>query len=430
MSDQKYRPRIADGLLQDKLDAMGAVLIEGAKWCGKTTTAQQSSNSQVFLSDPAVLRQFTELLEINPGMLLDGAPPMLIDEWQEAPRLWDAVRHEVDRRNEPGQFILTGSSVPSEENLAQIHHTGTGRFAWLRMRPMSLYESGESNGAVSFASLFDGAKQIAARSPNMNIEQIAFLICRGGWPGCLQVKTEKAALTIADEYFSAVVNSDISRVDGVIRAPERVRRLLRSLARHQGAQPSLPTIAEDISANEAETISLPTIADYINALKKIFVLEDALAWNPNMRSKTAIRSSDTKYFVDPSIAASALGLGPGDLVNDLKTMGLLFETMAVRDLRCYADALGGSIYHYRDKNGLECDAVMHLRGGKYGLVEIKLGGATRIDEGAATLKALAAKIDTDKMMVPSFLMVLTAVGEFAYTRKDGVLVVPITCLRP
>lgn len=430
MAEIIYRPRIADKILSDKLDAMGAVLIEGAKWCGKTTTAEQAANSVVYLSDLTSLRQYIDLVDVNPHLLLNGEPPMLIDEWQEAPRLWDAIRHEVDHRQADGQFILTGSAAPSKDKYEQIHHTGTGRFAWMKMRPMSLFESGESNGEVSFSELFNGNTNIGVRAPNLDLQCIAFLMCRGGWPGALRKRSEKAALTVADEYYQAVTHTDISKVDGVQRNPVRVKRLMRAYSRHQASQASLSSIATDISTNEVEKLSENTIKDYLDALKKIFVVEDALAWNPNLRSKAAIRSSDTHYFVDPSIATAALELGPGDLINDLNTMGLLFETMAVRDLRCYADALGGTMYHYRDKNGLECDAVMHLRGGKYGLIEIKLGGDTRIAEGAENLKALASKIDTDKMKAPSFLMVLTAVGEFAYTRKDGVIVAPLTALRP
>ena len=430
MSEKEYKNRIADQLLKDKLEAMGAVLIEGAKWCGKTTTAEQAAKSVVYLADTDTFRQNMEMIDLHPRALLTGEPPMLIDEWQEAPKLWDAIRFEVDHRNEDGQFILTGSAAPSKDKYEEIHHTGTGRFSWLKMRPMSLFESGESNGTVSFTDLFEGKTDIATKSPDYALEDIAFMMCRGGWPGSLRKKSEKAALTVATEYYLAVTNTDISKVDGVQRNPERVKRLMRSFSRHQGSQASLSTMAADISTNEAEKLSENTIMEYLAALKKIFVVEDALAWNPNLRSKTAVRGRDTHYFVDPSIAVAALEVGPGDLIADLDTMGLLFETMAVRDLRCYADALSGTMYHYRDKNGLECDAVMHLRGGRYGLIEVKLGGDKRIEEGAATLKELANKIDTTKMKAPSFLMVLTAVGKFAYTRKDGVLVVPISCLRP
>lgn len=430
MPTKDYKTRIADQLLKDKLEAMGAVVIEGAKWCGKTTTAEQAAKSVVYLADTDTFRQNMEVIDLHPRALLTGEPPMLIDEWQEAPKLWDAIRFEVDHRGADGQFILTGSAAPSKEKLKTIHHSGTGRFSWLKMRPMSLFESGESEGTVSFTELFDGKTDFAVKSPHHTLENIAFLMCRGGWPGELRKKSDAAALLVATEYYEAVTHTDISKIDDIHRDAARVKRLMRSFARHQGTQASLATLAADISANEAEKLSENTIMEYLGALKKIFVVEDSLAWNPNLRSKTAVRSSDTHYFVDPSIAVAALELGTGDLIGDLETMGLIFETMAIRDLRCYADALSGCVYHYRDKNGLECDAVMHLRGGHYGLIEVKLGGETRIEEGAQTLKRLAGKIDTTKMKEPSFLMVLTAVGQFAYTRKDGVIVVPIGCLKP
>lgn len=430
MDPMTYKVRIADKLLSEKLDAMGAVLIEGAKWCGKTTTAEQAAKSVLYLADTDTYRQNIELVELCPRALLAGFPPLLIDEWQEAPKLWDAIRFEVDHRGMTGQFILTGSAAPAKEKIDEIHHSGTGRFAWLKMRPMSLFESGESEGTVSLANLFDGNTDFAVRTPDYGLDDIAFMMCRGGWPGALGKKTAAAAQIVSMEYYQAVIHTDISKVDGVAKNSERVKRLMRSYARHQGTQASLVTIADDISSNEAESLSANTISDYLSALRKIFVVEDAAAWNPNLRSKTAIRSGETRYFVDPSIAAAALEMGPDDLLADVNTMGLLFETMAVRDLRCYAEALHGAMYHYRDKSGLECDAVMHLRGGRYGLIEVKLGGDTGIEAGAATLKTLASRLDTSKMKSPSFLMVLTAVGQYAYTRKDGVLVVPIGCLRP
>lgn len=430
MSAKIYKPRIADKLLTDRLDAIGAVLIEGAKWCGKTTTAEQAARSVLYLSDTDTLRKNMEMIDLHPRALLSGAAPMLIDEWQEVPRLWDAIRYEVDHRDEDGQFILTGSAAPSKEKLEEVHHTGTGRFSWLKMRPMSLFESGESEGTVSFTELFDGNLNFALNAPNHDLKDIAQMMCRGGWPGSLRKKTAAASQLVAIEYYQAITHTDISKVDGVTKNPERVKRLMRSYARHQGTGASLATISEDISSNEVDRLSENTVSAYLSALKKIFVVEDALAWNPNLRSKTAIRTSDTHYFVDPSIAVATLEMGPDDLLGDLNTMGLFFETMAVRDLRCYADALYGNLYHYRDKSGLECDAVMHLRGGRYGLIEVKLGGSTGIEEGAATLKALAERIDTVKMKSPSFLMVLTAVGQYAYSRKDGVIVVPIGCLKP
>ncbi len=424
----EYKHRIADKLLAEKLDAMGAVLIEGPKACGKTTTAEQQAKSVLYMDDPTNVKQNMYLAETNIQLLLKGATPRLIDEWQIAPQLWDAIRFAVDHREEDGQFMLTGSAVPKEKDKEKIQHSGTGRFAWLKMRPMSLWESSESTGEVSMACLFEGNLMAEGTNPH-KMEDIAFMLCRGGWPKSLKKKTEKAALQQAQEYFEAIVKSDISRIDDVVRDEQRAKRLMRSYARLQGSQSSLGTITADMQIHEAEQISDATVGSYLNALRKIFVVEDMSAWNPNLRSKTAIRTSDTRYFVDPSIAAAAMGLGPRDLINDMETFGLLFETMCVRDLRVYADALSGEVFHFRDKSGLECDAVVHLRNGQYGLIEIKLGGDSLIEEGALNLKKLAEKIDTTRMKNPSFLMILTAVGNYAYVRTDGVLVVPIGCLK-
>lgn len=423
----EYKKRIADEILRSKLEAMGAVLIEGPKACGKTTTAEQQAGSVLYMDDPRRKSQYLQMAQTDIRFLLAGKTPRLIDEWQVVPEFWDAVRFEVDHRGEDGQFILTGSAVPADTS--GIRHTGTGRYGWLVMRPMSLWESGESTGGVRLADLFAGAEQVRATS-ELTLSGLAYAVCRGGWPRAVQKKTERAALMQALEYFEAVVRSDVSRVDGVERNPDRARRLMRSYARHQGAQVSVATILADIAANETEDLSDGTVASYLSALRKIFVIEDMPAWNPNLRSKTAIRTSDTRYFVDPSVAVAALGLGPNDLINDLNTFGLFFETLCVRDLRVYADALGGEVRHYRDKNGLECDAVVHLRNGSYGLIEIKLGGEKLIEEGASTLAALASVIDTTRMKEPSFRMVLTGVGDYAYRRTDGTFVVPVGCLRP
>ena len=420
-----YKPRIADRMLQDQLEASGVVLIQGPKWCGKTTTAEQQAKSVLYMDAPKTLKANLLLAESDPEVLFQGETPRLIDEWQLAPKLWDAARFEVSHRRLPGQLIFTGSAVSPD--LSELTHSGTGRFAWLTMRPMSLWESGESNGSVSLKDMSQG-KMTAAVALDMSLKELSFLICRGGWPGSLLL-THKAALRQAINYVEAVANSDISRVDNVNRNADFTRRLLRSYARHQGGQVPISTIYADIEENRMGSMSEDTIASYILALKKIFVIEDMLAWSPNLRSKTAIRTSDTRYFVDPSIATAALGLGPEDLIGDLKTFGLLFETLAVRDLRIYADALDGQVYHYRDKNGLECDAVLHLRNGNFGLIEIKIGGDSLIEAGANTLKKLAEKIDTTKMKSPSFLMVLTGVGQYAYRRKDGVYVVPIGSLK-
>ena len=428
---KEYKNRIADQILADKLEAMGAVLIEGPKYCGKTSLAAQQAKSILYMSDPETRNQNLALAKTNIKKLLEGETPRLIDEWQLAPQFWDAVRNEVDRRDEDGQFMLTGSAIPPKpkEEDEQIFHSGTGRIAYLKLRTMSLWESEDSTGEVSLKSLFEAPEQVEGTS-HIDLDRLAFLTCRGGWPKAVLKKSEKAALAQAIEYYESVVRSDISRVDDVERDPEMTMRLMRSYARNQGAQATASTILEDIKINEADTLSENTIYNYIKALKKIFVIEDAVAWNPNLRSKTAIRTSDTRYFSDPSIATAALGLGPKDLINDLNTFGLFLETLCVRDLRVYADAIGGTVYHYRDKSNLECDAVVHLRNGSYGLVEIKLGGKDLIEEGSKTLKDLTEKIDITKMKKPSFMMVLTGIGDYAYKRpKDGILVVPVGCLK-
>ena len=422
---KKYRKRIADEILARKLEGKGAVLIEGPKWCGKTTTAEQIASSILYMDEPEKKEQNIAMSELNPKRLLKGATPRLIDEWQIAPKLWDAIRFEVDHRGELGQFVLTGSAVPADTK--EITHSGTGRFTWLTMRPMSLYESGDSSGEVSLKTLFDGVTEIDGAS-DLDIDRLAFLVSRGGWPQAVDMRDE-IALDQAMDYYDAVVRSDINRADDVQKNPEKVRRLMRSYARNQGSQVPNTVLAQDVSANDEAFMSDDTVASYVSALQKIFVVEDMPAWNPNLRSKTAIRSSDTRYYIDPSIAAAALGIGPNDLVNDLKTFGFLFETLCIRDLRVFADALNGEVYHYRDKDGQECDAVIHLKNGKYGLIEIKLGGDKLIEEGAKSLKAMEAKIDTDKMNAPSFLMVLIGIGDYAYRRQDGVYVVPIGCLK-
>lgn len=424
-----YRQRIMDGLLAKKLQGKGAVLIEGPKWCGKTTTAEQIAASKVLLARTDAKEHFKSLLEIDTDTALSGEAPMLIDEWQTVPKLWDAVRYTVDHRRKMGQFILTGSAVPDKEAEEEREHSGTGRFAWLTMRPMSLFESGESNGSVSLANLFTAPEKILERN-ELKLQDIAFLICRGGWPMAVGL-SEEVALEQAFDYYDAVTKEDVTKVDGVKRASERVKRLMRAYARHQGTQASIATLREDLKNNDTATLDDDTITSYLEALRKIFVVEDMPAWNPNLRSKTAIRTADTRYFVDPSIATAALGMGPADLVNDLNTMGFFFEAMCVRDLRVFAEALNGTVCHYRDKSGLECDAVVHLRGGQYGLIEIKLGGQSLIKDGAETLNTLAAQIDTSRMKAPAFKMILTATGEYAYHRpEDGIYVVPIGCLKP
>lgn len=422
---KEYKKRIADELLKKKLKGKGAVLIQGPKWCGKTTTAEQISNSVLYMDNPEDKEQNISLADLQPSLLLTGATPRLIDEWQLAPKLWDAIRFEVDHRGEEGQFILTGSSVPA--NMDEVTHTGTGRFAWLTMRPMTLYESGESNGSISLLELFNNSTKLNGIS-ELTLKDVAYLCCRGGWPRSIFMDKE-TALEQAYDYYNAVVNSDISRVDNINRDSERAKNLMRSYARNIGSQVSNETIKNDMINNDLFSLDVDTVLSYINALKKLFVIEESPAWNPNLRSKTAIRTSKTRYFVDPSIAVAALGIGPNDLIQDLNTFGLIFESLCIRDLRVYAESINGSVYHYRDASGLECDAVVHLRSGVYGLIEIKLGGDNLINEGVENLIKMKNKIDTKKMNNPAFLMVLTATGKYAYQREDGVYIVPIGCLK-
>lgn len=418
-----YMPRLADNILESKLKGRGAILIQGPKWCGKTTTAEQFANSVIYMDEPHRMEQNIQLADINPSMLLQGMEPRLIDEWQITPKIWDAIRFEVDHRKSKGNFILTGSSVPPD--ISENSHSGTGRFAWITMRNMTLAESGDSTKEVSLKELFEGRDDITG-SNEVDIYRIAYLVCRGGWPDIIALD-EQVALEAAYDYVDGVVNSDISRVDGVSRDIERARRIMRSYARNQGTQISFTKIADDISANEL-SFTDETVSSYVKALKKIFVIEDMQSWNPNLRSKATIRATDTRYYSDSAIAAAALGIGPEDLLADLNTFGLLFETMCVRDLRTYAELLGGNVYHYRDRSGLECDAVIHLRNGQYGLIEIKLGGNKLIEEGVANLLKLESQIDIEKMSEPSFKMILTGSEKYAYKRKDGVLIVPVTCL--
>ncbi|MDE6521253.1 MAG: DUF4143 domain-containing protein [Muribaculaceae bacterium] len=424
-----YRPRIIDSILKEELDAMGAVLLEGAKACGKTSSAEQAANSVIYMDDPVKRNQYLQMVDTDISFILDGASPRLIDEWQIATKIWDAVRFEVDHRGKDGQFILTGSAVPPPKEKMEMKHSGAGRISWLTMRPMTLWESSDSTGEVSLGNLFSNPDETVRGINRHKLLDIAFLSCRGGWPRAVDKGFSKSALRQAVNYFEAIVRTDISRVDNVERDEERTRRIMRSYARHQGTQASASTILQDIKENDSTEISDKTVYSYINALKSIFVIEDMPAWSPNLRSKSAIRTLDTRYYVDPSVACVALGIGPEDLVNDLNTFGFIFECLCVRDLRVYAQPLDGKVYHFRDRTGLECDAVVHLRNGCYGLVEIKLGGDKLINEGAANLIELRNRIDTTKMKAPSFEMVLTAVGDYAYRRTDGVLVVPVGCLK-
>ena len=425
MKEKKYRPRIADLMLDFKLHSKGAVIIEGPKWVGKTTTAKRFAKSVVELGDDRDQNQNIFMASIDLNRIIKGETPRLFDEWQEVPALWDALRYEVDKRNEVSQFILTGSSIKTSKKFGTDarKHTGTGRFSYLLMRSMSLYESGDSNGVISLGELFRSPAEIFAEN-TLELEDIVFLACRGGWPFATFLEGEYA-LAQARDYYASIIKEDISRVDGKKRDQRILRRLLRAYARVQAQGYSMDALSKDIGDVDSRTV-----ADYLDALRRIYVIDDVEAWNPNLRSKTAVRTSDTRYFVDPSIAVAALGVGVQDMLNDLKTFGFIFETMCVRDLRVYASAIDGEVYHYRDKSGLECDAVVHLRNGKYGLIEIKLGGTELIEDGAEKLKTLQKNIDVATMGTPSFCAVITGVGKYAYRRPDGVFVVPIGCLKP
>lgn len=421
--ENKYLKRIADRVLQDRLAASGAVLIEGPKWCGKTRTALENSKSHLFMQDPDKAISYLKAADTKPSLLLKGDTPRLLDEWQTAPVLWDAVRFMVDQRGKSGQFILTGSAVP-KDNVVQ--HTGTGRISRLLMRPMSLYESMESNGSVSLKALFDGETEIDNFS-TLTIEQITFAIVRGGWPASIG-KSEKIALRHAIDYVEAIINADVSRVDGIEKNPVRVRALLRSLSRNISTLATIRTIHDDIAMGDAdESISEKTISQYLGALDRIFVTENLPAWNPALRSKTAIRTSPKRQFVDPSIAAAVLRLTPSRLLEDFNYFGFLFESLCDRDLRIYAEAIDGQVFHYRDASGLEADAVIALNDGRWAAVEVKLG-SKEIEDAAVHLLELKNKVNTEKMREPSFLMILTGT-EIAYRREDGVYVVPLGCLK-
>lgn len=421
MREKSYLSRLCDLELHLALQSSGAVLIEGAKWCGKTRTALNSAKSTLFLQDPDNMASYLSMADTKPSLLLKGNIPRLIDEWQMAPVLWDAVRFEVDKRVEPGQFILTGSAVPSDNLTA---HTGTGRISRILMRPMSLYESQESNGTVSLLELFEGCEDIEALS-ELSIEDLAFALCRGGWPASI---THKGALALrmARDYVEAVINYDVSRVDDVEKNPERVRLLLRSLARNIATMSSLQTIKNDLEATDI-TLSDKTISFYLNALRRIFVVEDLPAWSPSLRSKTAIRTSVKRHFVDPSIATAVMRTNPDGILNDFKTFGFLFEALCTRDIRIYAQSIDGDVFHYRDKSELEADLIVKLRDGRWAAIEVKLGNRD-IEQAAHNLLILNAKIDENKMNKATFLMVLTG-GQYAYRRNDGVFVVPIGCLK-
>ncbi len=419
---KKYIPRLLDDVLKRRLELYGAILIIGPKWCGKSTTAKQYAKSVLELQNPRTRENNLEIAKTRPDFLLEGEKPRLIDEWQDAPMLWDAIRYDVDNTGLKNQYILTGSVYPQEE---QSMHTGTGRIIRLLMRPMSLYESGNSTGEVSLGDLFNGIKDIKGIS-QYELEDIAFFCARGGWPSAIDVDHE-GALIIARDYFDSLIMNDIKSVDGIERNPQRMRTILRSLARNICTSANLSTIKEDTSYNDAE-ISEKTITDYIRTLNKLYVLDDVEAWCPKLRSKTDIRTSPKRCFVDPSIALAALRATDKDLLKDFKTFGFIFESLCLRDLKVYAQSLDGDVFFYRDKNDLECDAIIHLKDGRWGAVEVKIGSEDAINEAARNLLKFSNIVDTDEVNKPSFLMVITA-GKYAYRREDSVYVVPITTLK-
>lgn len=424
----EYKKRVVDEILDFYLESMGAVLIEGPKWCGKTRTGEEHAKSVVKLQDPDNVDKYRAAIKAKPSILLEGPTPRLIDEWQDFPILWNAVRHLVDERGEDGQFILTGSAVPCEGKKDKIppRHTGTGRIVRMRMRPMSLWESGESTGEISLSALFDGAGEVSGRS-SIGVNEIAHLVCRGGWPQAVLAKTPRAAYMKSSSYVDEVVHEDVHRVDGVEHNPDRVRNLLKSLARNISTMATNKTILQDLKANDS-SISEKTLSSYLNALRKIFLVEDVPAWSPSLKSRLAIRSAMKRQFVDPSVATAVLGATPRRLLNDFRSFGSFFESLCVRDVRVYAQTLDGEVRHYRDQTGLEADMIVALKDGRWSAIEVKLG-AGDIDSAAEGLKKLRAKVDVGRMGHPSFLMILTGT-DLGYTRDDGVVVCPLGCLRP
>ncbi|MDR2201486.1 MAG: DUF4143 domain-containing protein [Clostridiales bacterium] len=419
-AEKNYLPRFADGILKEMLQTFKAVFIAGPKWCGKTSTARRQAKSTLYMQDPDTVKTNLQTADTKPSLLLQGAKPRLLDEWQAAPVLWDAVRFAADKSAKRGQYILTGSAVVKD---GATMHTGTGRIARMVMRPMSLFESKESNGGVSLKALFGAPRDVEGVS-ELSIERLAFVTARGGWPDAVTLKGERALRQVYD-YVEATINSDISKIDDVRRDPVRVRALMRSISRNVSTQATLATIRSDLSGGD-EYLSENTVLNYINALSKLYVVEDLPAWNPSVRSKTAVRTSPTRHFVDPSVAAAVLRISPDGLLKDFNTFGLLFESLCVRDIRIYAETLDGEVFHYRDRYGLEADAVIQLKDGRWGAVEVKMG-ASEVEKGAANLLKLKNTVNTDKMNEPSFLMILTA-GSYAYRRPDGVYIVPLGCL--
>lgn len=420
-----YLPRITDKRLAWYLKTSGAVQIEGPKWCGKTSTGEQCAKSAVFLQNPDAGPALLALADSKPSAILEGDKPRLIDEWQMAPQIWDAVRFSVDQSKLRGQYILTGSATPKKRPA----HSGVGRIARLRMHTMSLFETGESTGDISLQALFENAsnhesQQIGAVA-QLDVEDLAYIVCRGGWPQAVTEEDHQIALAQASNYVTEMLDSDIDELEEKKRNSTWLRAIMRSYARNISTEASLTTIRNDMQGDAPSDV---TVAEYIDALKRAFVIEDMEAWNPKLRSKTAVRTSPTRHFCDPSIAVAMLGATPEMLLSDFDTFGLLFESLCVHDLRVYANALNAEVRHYRDKTGLEADAVIILPNGQWAAVEVKMGNS-RIDEGAKHLLKLASRVESDHVGKPAFLMVLTST-QTAYQRDDGVLVVPLATLAP
>lgn len=425
----EYLPRLADKELEEMLNVIGAVLIVGPKWCGKTTTAERHAKSVLKMQDPDYLKRYLTLAETKPSLLLNGDKPRLIDEWQVAPVLWDAVRSSVDEVKKDGLYILTGSTSVDFSN---VMHSGTGRIAKLKMYPMSLYESHESNGSISLKELFDDMNMdVDGIMSDLSIEKLIEVSCRGGWPNSLN-KTSKGGLMISKMYLDNICDTDCSTIDGVKRNPQRMRRILRSYARNISTLATDTAILNDVVANDSN-MDIRTLRSYLTALERLYVIEEVSAWCPNIRSASAIRSSNKREFIDPSIAIAALNATPETLLYDLNTFGFIFETLCIRDLKIYSNSLGGEVSYYHDKYGLECDCVLHLADGRYALIEFKLG-SKQIEEGAKhllQLKHLIKKhnfVSANKIKEPDLLMIITG-GEMAYTRLDGVKIIPIGCLK-
>ena len=423
----KYLERIGDDLLKRKLRSSAAVLIEGPKWCGKTSTGAQLAKSIVYIQDPDKRAMYRKMADTQPSLLLEGEAPHMLDEWQTIPVLWDAVRFAADQRQLMGQFILTGSSTPiDDEENSEMEHSGTGRIARLPMRPMSLWESKESRGQVSLKSLFEGTQEMGLFENSLTLKDLAYVMCRGGWPGALGLAAEDA-LEVVINLVDEIVHSDVNRVDGTEKDPDRVRAVLRSYARNIATMTTSSTIMADVKANDV-SITDKTLTNYLKALRRLFIIEDAKAWQPSLRSKTGIRTSNKRHFVDVSIATAVLELNPKSILEDFNLFGFLFEDFCIRDLRVYTEPLRGTVYHYHDKSNLESDMIIRLYDGRWAAVEVKTG-SKEIEDAASNLITLSKEVDTSKIGAPSFLMVLTA-GQYAYRREDGVYVVPIGCLKP